>query len=90
MPTVINSRRRFGSESVDPHFERIAREQRDAMVEPYLDTLPPETQRDIVTLFTFAPSELEQTPKNNPRIHPQCRSLTTPARRGCDFLSFRV
>jgi len=48
---------------VDPLFERKPREQRDAMVEPYLDTLPPETQRDIVTLFTFAPSELEQTPK---------------------------
>jgi hypothetical protein len=32
------------------------------MVEEYLDKLPPETQRDIVTLFTFAPSELAQTP----------------------------
>jgi len=32
------------------------------MVEQYLDTLPEETQRDIVTLFTFAPSELIQTP----------------------------
>jgi stress-induced morphogen len=48
---------------VDPRFERKSREQRDAMVEPYLDTLPPETQRDIVTLFTFAPSELEPPPK---------------------------
>ena len=35
----------------------------DLMVERYLDMLPVETQRDIVTLFTFAPSELEQTPK---------------------------
>ena len=48
---------------IDPRFEGMSREQRDAMVEPYLATLPPETQRDIVTLFTFAPSELEQTPK---------------------------
>jgi hypothetical protein len=32
------------------------------MVEQYLDQLPPETQRDIVTLFTFAPSDLERTP----------------------------
>ena len=48
---------------IDPRFEKMPREKRDAMVEPYLDTLPAETQTDIVTLFTFAPSELEQTPK---------------------------
>ena len=47
---------------IDPRFEGMPREKRDAMVEQYLDTLPPETQRDIVTLFTFAPSELERTP----------------------------
>src|SRR5205085_6237800 len=47
---------------IDPRFERMSREQRDAMVEQFLDQLPPETQRDIVTLFTFAPSELELTP----------------------------
>jgi stress-induced morphogen len=48
---------------IDPRFEGKKREQRDAMVEAELDKLPPETQRDIVTLFTFAPSELVQTPK---------------------------
>jgi hypothetical protein len=37
-------------------------EKRDAMVEEYLDKLPPGTQRDIVTLFTFAPAELARTP----------------------------
>jgi stress-induced morphogen len=47
---------------IDPRFEGMSREQRDAMVEQYLDKLPPETQRDIVTLFTFAPSELKRTP----------------------------
>jgi len=47
---------------IDPQFEGMPREKRDAMVEQYLDTLPPETQRDIVTLLTFAPSELERTP----------------------------
>jgi hypothetical protein len=47
---------------IDPQFERMPREKRDAMVEQYLDKLPPETQRDIVTLFTFAPSDLERTP----------------------------
>ena len=48
---------------IDPQFEGMLREKRDAMVDPYLDTLPPETQRDIVTLFTFAPSDLEHSPK---------------------------
>jgi stress-induced morphogen len=47
---------------IDPQFEGMPREKRDQMVEQYLDTLPPETQRDIVTLFTFSPSELMQTP----------------------------
>lgn len=47
---------------IDPRFEKMKREQRDAMVEAELDKLPPDTQRDIVTLFTFAPSELAQTP----------------------------
>ncbi len=47
---------------IDPQFEGMSREQRDAMVEPYLDMLPPETQRDIMTLFTFAPADLNRTP----------------------------
>ncbi len=47
---------------VDSHFEGMTREKRDAMVEPHLATLPLETQRDIVTLFTFAPSELQRAP----------------------------
>lgn len=47
---------------IDSRFEGLSREKRDAMVEPYLDTLPAETQRDIVTLFTLTPSELSRTP----------------------------
>jgi hypothetical protein len=47
---------------VDPRFEGMPCEKRDAEVEQYLDTLPPEIQRDIVTLFTFAPSDLVRTP----------------------------
>lgn len=47
---------------IDPRFEGMSREQRDSMIEKHLDTLPPEIQRDIVTLFAFAPSELAQTP----------------------------
>jgi stress-induced morphogen len=47
---------------IDSRFEGLSREKRDAMVEQYLDTLPLETQQDIVTLFTFAPSELTRSP----------------------------
>jgi stress-induced morphogen len=47
---------------IDRRFEGMSREKRDAMVEEQLDKLPPDTQRDIVTLYTFAPSELRQTP----------------------------
>ena len=47
---------------IDPRFEGMPRDKRDAMVEQHLDTLPPEIQRDIVTLFTFAPSDLLRTP----------------------------
>ena len=46
---------------IDSKFEGKSREDRDAMVEPYLDQLPADTQKDIVTLFTFAPSELQRT-----------------------------
>jgi len=48
---------------IDSRFENLSREKRDEMVECHLDQLPEETQRDIVTLFTFAPSELQQTPR---------------------------
>jgi hypothetical protein len=48
---------------IDPTFEGLTREARDTLVEPYLAQLPLETQRDIVTLFTFAPSDLIQSPK---------------------------
>jgi hypothetical protein len=48
---------------VDSRFEELPPEKRDAMVEPHLDQLPERTQADIMNLFTFAPSELQQTPK---------------------------
>lgn len=48
---------------IDKKFEGMSREQRDALVEEQLDKLPSEIQRDIVTLFTFAPSELARTPQ---------------------------
>jgi hypothetical protein len=48
---------------VDKRFEGMPAERRDAMVEPYLEKLPERTQADIMNLFTFAPSELQQTPK---------------------------
>ncbi len=49
---------------IDPHFEGLSQEKRDAMVEPYLEQLPERTQADIMSLFTFAPSELQQTPSS--------------------------
>lgn len=48
---------------IDARFEAMPRDKRDALVEEHIDKLPPETQRDIVSLFVFAPSELAQTPK---------------------------
>ena len=48
---------------IDKQFEGMPDEKRDALVEPYLARLPEQTQVDIINLFTFAPSELLQTPK---------------------------
>jgi hypothetical protein len=48
---------------IDGRFEGMPREKRDGMVEPFLEQLPERTQADIVTLFTFAPSELLQPAK---------------------------
>jgi hypothetical protein len=47
---------------IDRRFEGLSPENRDAMVEPYLEQLPERTQADIMNLFTFAPSELQQPP----------------------------
>ena len=47
---------------IDPRFEGRSHAVRDAMVEPVLEQLPERTQADIMTLFTFAPSELNQSP----------------------------
>ena len=49
---------------IDARFEGLPPDQRDAMVEPYLEQLPERTQADIMNLFTFAPSELLQTPNS--------------------------
>jgi hypothetical protein len=48
---------------IDERFEGLPAEARDAMVEPHLKKLKERTQADIVNLFTFAPSELQQTPQ---------------------------
>lgn len=49
---------------IDQRFEGLSPEQRDALLEPHLAQLPERTQADIISLFTFAPSELQQTPKS--------------------------
>jgi len=48
---------------IDPRFEGLPLEKRDEMVETHLEQLPERTQADIVNLFTFAPSELQEHPK---------------------------
>ncbi len=48
---------------IDPRFEGLTGEQRDALVELHLAKLPERTQADIISLFTFAPSELDQSSK---------------------------
>lgn len=49
---------------IDRRFEGQPGEKRDAMIEPHLELLPERTQADIMNLFTFAPSELQQAPKS--------------------------
>lgn len=45
---------------IDPRFEGLAIAERDAKLEPHLAKLPEATQRDIMTLFAFAPMEIAQ------------------------------
>ena len=48
---------------IDPRFEGLSDAKRDALVEKHLKTLPERTQADIISLFTFAPSELDPKSK---------------------------
>ena len=43
---------------IDPRFQGLSTEARDAMVEPTLDKLPERTQADIVNLYTFSTEEI--------------------------------
>ncbi len=49
---------------VDPRFEGVSAEQRDTMISRFLELLPDHTQADIMNLFAFAPSELQEAPKS--------------------------
>ena len=44
---------------VDPRFEGIDRDNRDSIVEPFIDKLPEKTQSDIVNLVLLSPVEFE-------------------------------
>ena len=44
---------------IDQRFESIGRDERDRIVEPFLEQLPASTQSDIVNLVLLAPSEYE-------------------------------
>lgn len=48
---------------IDSRFEGMPRDEREQRVEDQIARLPEDTQRDIVTLFCFAPSELRKVPK---------------------------
>jgi hypothetical protein len=49
---------------IDKRFESVARDERDRMVEPFIDQLPASTQSDIVNLVLLAPSEFNQPEKS--------------------------
>src|SRR5436305_6239178 len=42
---------------IDPRFEGLATEERDALVEPLLEQLPEQIQADIMNLLTLSPGE---------------------------------
>lgn len=44
---------------IDERFKGLSDSKRDDLVEPLIETLSEEIQRDIITLMTFVPSELE-------------------------------
>jgi hypothetical protein len=44
---------------IDPRFERMPVDERDAVIEPLLGQLPGETQADIMNLILLSPSEIE-------------------------------
>jgi hypothetical protein len=50
---------------IDERFEGLSSDKRDSLIEPHLNLLPERTQADIMTLLTFAPSELEKTPRSS-------------------------
>jgi len=45
---------------VDARFEGLDRDDRDSIVEPFIEILPPTTQSDIVNLVLLTPIEFEQ------------------------------
>lgn len=47
---------------IDSSFEGLSRDERDAKVERHIETLPEDTQRDIITLIAIAPSDLQKSP----------------------------
>ena len=63
---------RFNSASirvriVDPRFEGLADEMRDAAIEPFLKKLPSKTRADVLFLLPLAPSEFTEAGSRAPR-----------------------
>ena len=53
---------------IDQRFEGLPIENRDALIEPVLAQLPERTQADIITLLTFAPSEVIERSKSSRQL----------------------
>jgi hypothetical protein len=47
---------------IDSRFEGLTSDERNDLIEPELQKLSEQTQADIMNLFAFAPSELQQSP----------------------------
>ncbi len=64
---------------IDNRFKNLTLEDRDGMIEPHLRKLPERTQADIITLFAFAPEELEQSNEKTLRERLQNLEFEAPS-----------
>jgi acid stress-induced BolA-like protein IbaG/YrbA len=58
---------RFNSASIrvrviDPRFDGLSQAKRDALVEKHIMKLPDDIRGDILSLFTFSPTEIAKSP----------------------------
>jgi hypothetical protein len=46
---------------IDERFTGLSDSKRDELIEPLIEQLPEDTQRDIITLMAFTPSEVDES-----------------------------